>query len=47
VITSGDVLASVLPQLTSRLISAGIDDPVMAGLYEQAYSLPASPRPAA
>jgi hypothetical protein len=38
VITSGDVLASVLPQLTSRLIAAGIDDPVTAGLYEQAYT---------
>jgi hypothetical protein len=38
VITSGDVLAAVLPQLTSRLMAAGISDPVLAGLYEQAYA---------
>jgi hypothetical protein len=38
VITSGDVLATVLPQLTSRLMAAGIGDPVLAGLYEQAYT---------
>ena len=36
VITSGDVLATVLPQLTSRLTAAGIGDPMQAGLYEQA-----------
>ncbi|MGI8311377.1 hypothetical protein [Saccharopolyspora hattusasensis] len=38
VITSGDVLARVLPQLTSRLIAARFDDPVPAGLYEQLYA---------
>jgi hypothetical protein len=38
VITSGDVLAAVLPQLTSRLIAAGIDDPALAGLYGHAYT---------
>jgi hypothetical protein len=38
VITSADTLAAVLPQLTSRLMAAGIDDPVLAGLYEQAYT---------
>jgi hypothetical protein len=38
VITSGDVLATVLPQLTSRLLGAAIDDPVVAGLHEQAYT---------
>ena len=38
VITSGDVLAAVLPPLTSRLMADGISDPVLAGLYEQAYA---------
>lgn len=38
VITSGEVLAIVLPQLTSRLLSAAIDDPVVAGLHEQTYT---------
>ena len=38
VITSGDTLAAVLPQLTSRLLSAAIDDPVVAGLHEQTYT---------
>ncbi|SDM53492.1 hypothetical protein [Allokutzneria albata] len=38
VITSGEVLAIVLPQLTSRLMASGIDDPVLAGLYEQTYT---------
>jgi hypothetical protein len=38
VITSGEVLAMVLPQLTSRLAAAGFDDPVLAGLYEQTYT---------
>ncbi|ALG08154.1 hypothetical protein [Kibdelosporangium phytohabitans] len=38
VIPSGEVLATVLPQLTSRLMSSGIEDPVAAGLYEQTYT---------
>jgi hypothetical protein len=38
VITSGEVLATVLPQLTSRLMASGIDDPAVAGLYEQTYT---------
>ena len=38
VITSADVLAAVLPQLTSRLMAAAIGDPALAGLYEQAYA---------
>lgn len=38
VITSGERLAIVLPQLISRLKSAGFDDPVLAGLYEQTYT---------
>ena len=38
VITSADVLAAVLPQMTSRLMAAGIADPALAGLYEQAYT---------
>ncbi|MEU4448372.1 hypothetical protein AB0K14_21255 [Actinosynnema sp. NPDC050801] len=38
VITSGETLAIVLPQLTSRLLSAAIDDPVVAGLHEQTYT---------
>jgi hypothetical protein len=38
VITSGETLATVLPQLTSRLLSAAIDDPVVAGLHEQTYT---------
>ncbi|SDN11896.1 hypothetical protein SAMN04488074_13521 [Lentzea albidocapillata subsp. violacea] len=38
VITSGETLAVVLPQLTSRLLSAAIDDPVVAGLHEQIYT---------
>ncbi|QQQ73425.1 hypothetical protein IOD16_19150 [Saccharothrix sp. 6-C] len=38
VITSGETLAAVLPQLTSRLLSAAIDDPVVAGLHEQCYT---------
>lgn len=38
IIRSGDVLATVLPQLTSRLLSAAIADPVVAGLYEQTYT---------
>ncbi|HUQ59166.1 hypothetical protein [Lentzea sp.] len=38
VITSGETLAVVLPQLTSQLLSASIDDPVVAGLHEQTYT---------
>jgi hypothetical protein len=38
VITSGEVLAMVLPQLTARLLAAGFDDPTTAGLYEQTYT---------
>ncbi|RDI34476.1 hypothetical protein [Lentzea flaviverrucosa] len=38
VITSGETLATVLPQLTSRLLSAAFDDPVVAGLHEQTYT---------
>lgn len=38
VITSGEVLATVLPQLTSRLMSSGITDPTVAALYEQTYT---------
>ncbi|MCR3750522.1 hypothetical protein [Lentzea californiensis] len=38
VITSGETLAVVLPQLTSRLLSATFDDPVVAGLHEQTYT---------
>ena len=37
IIGSGEVLASVLPQLTSRILAAGISDPELAALYEQAY----------
>ncbi|MFE2997735.1 hypothetical protein ACFXG4_22305 [Nocardia sp. NPDC059246] len=38
VIGSGEVLAAVLPQLTSRLLAADIADPVAASLYEQMYT---------
>ncbi|MDA3646230.1 hypothetical protein LZ318_29250 [Saccharopolyspora indica] len=38
VITSGEVLARVLPQLTARFAAAGLDDPVLAGVYEQTYT---------
>ncbi|WP_232665536.1 hypothetical protein [Pseudonocardia sp. TRM90224] len=38
VITSNEVLATVLPQITSRLLSAAIPDPVVAGLHEQLYT---------
>ncbi len=38
IVGSGEVLASVLPQLTSRMLAAGISDPELAGLYEQAYA---------
>ncbi|MGM1062223.1 hypothetical protein [Saccharothrix sp. Mg75] len=38
VLTSGETLAKVLPQLTARLLSAAIDDPVVAGLHERTYT---------
>lgn len=38
VITSGEVLATVLPQVTSRLMSSGINDPMAAEWYEQTYT---------
>ncbi|MFJ9365222.1 hypothetical protein ACIRRA_12490 [Nocardia sp. NPDC101769] len=38
IIGSGEVLAAVLPQLTSRLMAADIADPVAASLYEQLYT---------
>ncbi|WEF34375.1 hypothetical protein [Pseudoduganella chitinolytica] len=36
-ISSGEVLATVLPQLTSGLRSLGIDDPALRGLYAAIY----------
>lgn len=38
IIGSGEVLASVLPQVTSRILAAGIGDPELGALYEQAYT---------
>jgi hypothetical protein len=38
VITSGDVLAEVLPQMTSSLMAANIADPDLATLYAQTYA---------
>ncbi|WP_067696895.1 hypothetical protein [Nocardia jejuensis] len=38
IIGSGEVLAAVLPQLTSRLLAADIADPAAAGLMEQLYT---------
>ncbi|WP_433562131.1 hypothetical protein ACQP1O_32135 [Nocardia sp. CA-151230] len=38
IISSGEVLAAVLPQLTSRLLAADIADPMAASLYEQLYT---------
>ncbi|HVK25093.1 MAG TPA: hypothetical protein VM677_27355, partial [Actinokineospora sp.] len=38
VITSGDSLATVLPQVTARLTAAAIEDPVVAGLHERLYA---------
>jgi len=38
VITSGDVLATVLPQMTSSLMAANIADPDLATLYAQTYA---------
>lgn len=38
VITSGEVLARVLPQITSGLMAANIEDPDLAALYAQTYA---------
>jgi hypothetical protein len=38
VITSGETLARVLPQLTSQLLAANLDDPQLAHLYAQTYT---------
>ncbi|MET8426365.1 hypothetical protein [Nocardia sp. NPDC004860] len=38
IVGSGEVLAAMLPQLTSRLLAADIADPVAASLYEQMYT---------
>lgn len=38
VITSGEVLAIVLPQLTSQVVADDIGDPVLAGLYQRTYA---------
>jgi hypothetical protein len=38
VITSGEVLATVLPQMTSSLMAAGIADPDLATVYARAYA---------
>ncbi|GAA2685137.1 MULTISPECIES: hypothetical protein [Actinosynnema] len=37
VVPSGEVLAEVLPQVTARLLAAGLADPVAGALREQAY----------
>lgn len=37
VITSGETLARVLPQVTASLLSAGIDDPALSVLYGKTY----------
>ncbi|WP_410675067.1 hypothetical protein [Amycolatopsis sp. cmx-4-68] len=38
VITSGDVLATVLPQITAQLLAANFEDEALAALYAQAYA---------
>ncbi|MEA5362865.1 hypothetical protein VA596_25245 [Amycolatopsis sp., V23-08] len=38
VITSGDVLATVLPQITAQLLAANLEDDRLAALYAQAYA---------
>ncbi len=38
VISSGDVLARVLPQITAHYVSAGISDRTVASLHAQAYA---------
>jgi hypothetical protein len=37
-ITSGDVLAQVLPQITAHVLAADVEDPRLAGLLGQAYA---------
>lgn len=37
VITSGEVLAKVLPQITAQILAANLDDEHLAGLYAQTY----------
>ncbi|WP_214326309.1 hypothetical protein [Nonomuraea sediminis] len=37
VITSGEVLAQVLPQITAHVLAANVDDEQLAGLYAQTY----------
>lgn len=38
IIGSADVLASVLPQITAQVLTAGFDDPQLQALYGQAYA---------
>lgn len=38
VITSADVLATVLPQITASLLAANIDDPALSALYARTYA---------
>ncbi|WP_410611713.1 hypothetical protein [Amycolatopsis sp. lyj-109] len=38
VITSGDVLAAVLPQITAQLMAANVEDERLAALYAQTYA---------
>ncbi|MEV4265406.1 hypothetical protein [Kribbella sp. NPDC049584] len=38
VISSGEVLAQVLPQITSQLLAANIEDPSLAAAYAQSYA---------
>jgi hypothetical protein len=38
VITSGDVLATVLPQVTAQLLAANLEDGPLAALYAQTYA---------
>jgi hypothetical protein len=38
VITSGEVLATVLPQITSSLLASNIDDPALSALYARTYA---------
>ncbi|MFI6307154.1 hypothetical protein ACIBCH_35165 [Amycolatopsis thailandensis] len=38
VITSGEVLATVLPQITASLLAANIEDPALSALYARTYA---------
>ncbi|MEV6829938.1 hypothetical protein [Amycolatopsis sp. NPDC051102] len=38
IITSGDVLATVLPQITAQLVAANVGDERLAALYAQTYA---------